>query len=335
MKKQDKKIYVALMNRIAVAMMLNQLLILTLSALLNGFEYLLAASGADATFADVAVRTGECVVYFLSFVLPVAAFHKMGKGAPREIYEPVESGECFSIPYALFGVGVGLGVTVLAASVNYTLVNLFFDYSDFSEEFLWAIELDEPYQAVIYFCYCAIIPAVVEELLFRKTLCDSLKVYGRGTAIVVSATLFALMHANAEQIIYTFVAGLAMAWIYVETENLAFPILLHFINNGIGAVGDIIYEMGSPAAYSRFASFSELATWVFAAISLCAFLVRINKRGTVGVYKLEIKPDENGEPVLPLSVAERVSGFFSVGMIIFVLFSFFTMAYYLYLSTIV
>ena len=315
------------MNRISIALILNQALIVVLAFLLS-----LVEGGFEKSFAlDLFVRLGECVVYFVSFVVPVILFNKMNKNAEREIYEPVESEK--ASPFKSFIIlGFSLGAITLAAYLNYYIVNAFLDYSDFTNEYFWSVELDHTYQMVIYFAYSAIIPAFVEELLFRGTVCRVLTVYGKGTAVVASAALFALMHANIEQLIYTFIAGLLLGWIYVETKNLAFPILLHFLNNGISSLGDILYEAADTKIYNTYTSYSEMIMWAIMLLSLVVLLVGILKKGSV-IGKLKMKPDENGNEVAPLTVSERVSGFFSLGTVLFTLYSIFMMVYYIYLST--
>jgi hypothetical protein len=159
-------------------------------------------------------------------------------------------------------------------------------------------------------------------------------VYSDTSAVVISANLFALMHSNIEQLLYTFVAGLLFGWIYVRTKKLIYPIILHFLNNGISAIGDIIYERCAPEVYSRYCSYSDIAMWMVTFISLAVFLVLILKKGRF-IEKTVMKPDENGEEVLPLTFSEKAAGFFSVGMLMFVIYSFITMAYFIYKSTLV
>ena len=159
-----------------------------------------------------------------------------------------------------------------------------------------------------------------------------LTVYGKGTAVVASAALFALMHSNVEQLFYTFVAGLLLGWLYVETKSLIFPMLLHFLNNGISSLADIIYEVGDTTVYNAYTSYSDLTVWAVTFISLLVLLCQIYKKGSF-IEKLRMKPDENGNEVAPLTLGERVSGFFSVGIILFTAYSVFVMIYYIYLST--
>lgn len=330
MAKQDKRIYVALMNRIAIALMINQAVLMLLTFVLELVEMSLAPSLKGSELADMMMGMGECAVYFLGFVIPVIVFNFMNKNAIKEIYEPVESRKIPSVQ-AIFGLFLGLGMITLFAYFNYYAVNLFFDYSRLTEIF-WSVELKEPYQIITYFISCAVIPAFVEELLFRATFCKVLSVYGQGTAIVASATIFALMHTNVEQVIYTFVAGLVLGWIYLRTKSLIFPVMLHFINNFISALGDVIAQQYSAAIYEKYIFYSDMLIWVLMGMSIIGLLA-YKKDGGELIEKLRLKPDENGGEVMPLTLGERVSGFFSAGMTLFTVYSVATMIYYVYLST--
>ncbi len=319
MTKQNKTIYAKLMNRIALALLFNQLLFAVLGSVLTyGEEFSLAMWG-DTSILDAVFRTLECVVYFVSFVLPVALFNRMNNRADREIYEPVE-GERKS-PFDIFVIfGISLGAINLFAYVNYYVVNAFGNYSDFTQEQFWSVELDTPYQIVIYAIYAAFIPALVEELMFRGTFCRVLTVYGKGTAVLISAVLFALMHTNVEQLLYTFVAGLCLGWIYVESKSLVFPFLLHLANNGISVIFDVLREKAGVMVYDNASFVIESIMWALMAVCLIIYLLGVYKKGRFA-EKLVLKPDENGEEVLPLSFSEKASGFLSLGMVLFILYS--------------
>ena len=323
MKKQDRRIYVSLINRIAFVLLVNQGLLLLFSKSLNILK--------DTN--NITYLLLECVVYFLSFVLPAILFNEMNKNSQKEIYEPKDNDKKSSLYVAIL-FGIGLVFIYCSSFVNYFLVNLFTDYSEFSNQFLWFVELKYPYQMVIYFISYAIIPALVEEILFRGTVCRALTVYGKGTAVVISALLFALMHTNIEQMLYTFVAGLFFGLLYVETKSVLAPILLHFVNNSISVVGEILYQNCSPIVYETYVSITDILTLLVGLLSLIGFLWYVKKNKITFKKEIEMKPDENGNEVLPLSVSERISGFFSIGMSIFVVYCVAIMSYYVYLSVI-
>ena len=333
MAKQSKDIYISLMNRIACAMLVNQGLLLILSRALKLLKQVLLQNFSESDFINIIILSGECVTYFLSFVLPVVLFNKMNKYSQKEIYEPKENDKKSPL-YATLLFGMGLAGISCSSIVNYFLVNLFTNYSEFSNQNLWNVELIKPYQIVFYIISYAIIPAFVEEILFRGTICRVLRIYGKGTAVIISALLFALMHTNIEQLLYTFVAGLFFGWIYVETKSIIAPILLHFVNNLISVVKEILYQNSSPIVYETYSSLAALFVLIFGLISCVGFICYIKKHKITFKKGIEMKPDENGNEVLSLSIGDRISGFFTTGMSFFVAYSVIMMSYFIYMSVV-
>ena len=56
----------------------------------------------------------------------------------------------------------------------------------------------------------AVLPAFLEEMVFRGYVLQALRPHGDGMAIVVSALLFGLMHGNVLQIPFAFLIGLVL-----------------------------------------------------------------------------------------------------------------------------
>ncbi len=92
---------------------------------------------------------------------------------------------------------------------------------------------DDPWVLVLYFVTIAIIPPIVEELMFRGMILHGLRKFGDGFAIVGSALLFGLYHGNFVQMVFAFIAGLVMALLVVRTGSLWISIAIHFTNNAI------------------------------------------------------------------------------------------------------
>lgn len=76
---------------------------------------------------------------------------------------------------------------------------------------------------------------IVEELIFRKLLIDRISKYGELTAILVSALMFGLYHANLNQFVYAFFMGCFWAFLYVKTKNIISVITLHISINFMGS----------------------------------------------------------------------------------------------------
>lgn len=76
---------------------------------------------------------------------------------------------------------------------------------------------------------------LLEEFLFRKQILDRCSKYGEKTAIVLSATTFALFHMNLYQVFYAFGLGLVFAYVYIRTGRLRYCVALHMIINFMGS----------------------------------------------------------------------------------------------------
>jgi membrane protease YdiL (CAAX protease family) len=80
------------------------------------------------------------------------------------------------------------------------------------------------------------IAPILEEVIFRKMLIDRIRVYGEGTAILVSGLTFGLFHGNLFQFFYAFGLGCLFAYIYLRTGRVRYTIILHVIINGFGVL---------------------------------------------------------------------------------------------------
>ena len=77
----------------------------------------------------------------------------------------------------------------------------------------------------------AVLPAFIEEMIFRGYILGALRVHGDGIAVVVSAVLFGLFHGNILQIPFALILGLVMGYLVVQTDSIWPAVLLHFTNN--------------------------------------------------------------------------------------------------------
>lgn len=78
----------------------------------------------------------------------------------------------------------------------------------------------------------ALLPAICEELLFRGVILNGLRTrFNDIASVFLSATMFALMHQNLQQLVYPFILGTVMGWIALRTGSIVPSIIVHFINN--------------------------------------------------------------------------------------------------------
>ncbi len=84
--------------------------------------------------------------------------------------------------------------------------------------------------------FMGLLAPVLEELVFRKILCDRLLPLGEGYTVVLSAAIFGLAHGNFFQFFYAFALGLLFALVYVKTGRIRYTIAYHAIINITGGV---------------------------------------------------------------------------------------------------
>ena len=82
----------------------------------------------------------------------------------------------------------------------------------------------------------ALLPAVLEELLFRFIPLKLLGERSPRAFILVSSLLFALIHLNLFQIPYAILAGGVFAFLALATGSIIPSILLHLANNALSVI---------------------------------------------------------------------------------------------------
>jgi membrane protease YdiL (CAAX protease family) len=103
----------------------------------------------------------------------------------------------------------------------------------------------------------ALVPAVVEEILFKGVIFAGLKKrYSQRTAIIISSLLFAAAHLNLVRIVPLFLFSCCTFWLYLRTGSLLLPMLIHFINNLFATVL-ILEPFNSPETFMA----SQIIFW--------------------------------------------------------------------------
>ena len=97
-----------------------------------------------------------------------------------------------------------------------------------------------------YTLIMVIVPAFLEEMVFRGAILQPLRRFGDGFAIVVSSVLFSLSHLNLYQIPNAFIMGLLMGYFVVRSGSLWAGIIIHFVNNGVAALFEYFSGLVTP-----------------------------------------------------------------------------------------
>lgn len=140
---------------------------------------------------------------------------------------------------------------------------------------------------ILLFICLAVVPAVFEELLFRKAIIDVTRRVNIEFAIISSSLIFGLIHMNLGQTIFAFVLGLIFAWIYIKTNDIKITMILHLLNNGYATLQMLIFS-------ENFWNILNVVTIGIMIVGFISFIYRIfgmlkNKELKVKIHKEEIK----------------------------------------------
>ena len=120
-----------------------------------------------------------------------------------------------------------------------------------------------------------ILVPIVEELVFRGVTMSRLEEYwGRKYAILLSAVLFAVIHGNLLQGLYTLPLGLLLAYVRDRYHSLLAPILLH-------SAANLLSVTASELGYLNFMAGTEGLYWgitVGAAVVVLAALYWVQEK---------------------------------------------------------
>ena len=236
------KDYRRLCTKIGITVLINTILLQILTYVVDfacrrseqsirGFAILTGINADDYYYAFT--ETAMLLVYLASFLIPAFIFMLMTRKSGRE---PMRLGVRI-FPNAPAVIISAMGTIVLFAYVNSFMVS----FIDFSKVYVTE-PLDTPIKILLGFISIAIVPALAEEFLFRGCILSNLLPYSKTGAIVFSALLFSLMHGNFAQFLYTFVAGLVLGIVYIETGSIWTPTFIHLFNNFYSLIQQIVYE---------------------------------------------------------------------------------------------
>jgi len=134
-------------------------------------------------------------------------------------YKKLNKKEELKIDFKLIFIGIILS---LIYNVLSFYINKFFNISNLYQE----INIFKTLISMV------LIGPIIEELMFRGIIYNSLKEkYSNMKAILITTTLFSLMHVNIFQMIYAFALGFILIYVYEKYKTIKAPIIVHMFSN--------------------------------------------------------------------------------------------------------
>lgn len=168
---------------------------------------------------------------------------------------------CISFTLMIIGNMIGLAITALIGNAI---------QSDITNPIQTLINSSD---MILNLIIISIIGPIFEELLFRKLLIDRTIKYGAKISIILSATLFGLMHGNLNQFFYAFLLGGFFAYVYIKTGKIIYPILLHISLNLMGSVLSLfVIESANAVTQGAYTSFDIVFILIYILILLLVMI---------------------------------------------------------------
>lgn len=167
--------------------------------------------------------------------------------------------------------------------------------------------------------FVALLPACVEEFVFRGVLYQTYQKSSMKIAMILSAFLFGCMHMNFNQFLYAFVFGMILVLIMEATGSIVTSMICHFLLNlnGVllsgfygGAKGidasDALQQSSSLASQPK-VLLAGLIVWgviaVFATAGGCAIWLHLaRKNGRLSVIQQKMNEPKREKIVTPTLV---------------------------------
>ena len=145
--------------------------------------------------------------------------------------------------YGLTLVGTVMGLPIHTFLSSFTVENSKSEAVDLSGLLLGS--------GIYYRIICVgILPAIFEELLFRKFLIDRTIRHGEFISCAMSGIMFGMWHGNFQQFFFTFFIGVLFAFVYIRTGKIIYTMIMHASMNLVTTVitmsllSEMIKKMG-------------------------------------------------------------------------------------------
>ena len=170
-------------------------------------------------------------VYICSLLWPalIVSYCCKKRFSPFTPAKPVPFGIAF------FGVLSAIGLCMLSNIIN-SYILYFFTEMGLNVPEAPQTMVATPTSLALNLFTMAVLPALLEEMIYRGYILRVLRPYGNLFAVLISSALFSLMHGNLRQIPFAFIVGLVLGSLYVCTNNIWLPIAVHFANNAISVL---------------------------------------------------------------------------------------------------
>lgn len=234
----------------------------------------------------------EMMIYLMTFLYSffICRKHKDSIHVP---IGKIEAGKTFH----------ALGMAVCGVPVAMLLNALGCMFSNSGAEMSEDVNIYPVGLAVIVF---AIVPAIVEEYIFRGAILGAYMNVDVKASILISSIFFALLHFSLGSVLYGFLFGCLFAYVRIVTGNMLYSIIMHCAFNSVNVL----------LSYANIENVPVWTALLLLGIGLIGFVVL-----TVAFFKAhgtEMSMNRNKGKYKPYEMIAK-EGYIAVGICVFVI----------------
>lgn len=224
-------------------------------------------------------------LYLIPMTAAVLLLKEPKKGTCPRIYsKPKYFGRALGMFPAFYGLAITTNLLTM-------LIGMLFSKIDLNKSFNTVNELraDDMTSALILLFQLVVIAPLFEEFWFRGVVMESLRPYGNGFAIFVSALLFGITHANFQQFFYATVIGICLGYIAISTQSIITTTVMHAMFNSISGILLLLMAVPSVGDFLIASQRGMTAEKTHAVIVYLVFLFFVILLMTVGIIMAVFK----------------------------------------------
>lgn len=269
-KEENKKVF----NRIGLAMLVSMILVNVIQII---FFNIIGKVNQDLLSASWINYIALAISYYL---IGFTVFYFMIKGLPEgEKREDKKLGVWEIVKFCFISYSL-MYIFNFLTNIFIILISIFKG----SEVVNPLQNIIEGSSLILTFIFVGILSPIIEEMMFRRIMLNKLRRYGDKVAIVTTALLFGLFHANFSQFFYATVLGLIFAYVTLKTGTIKYSIILHIFVNMMGSfiIPLIIGDGSNLVAYG-------CVLFLVLLISIVGLVLLIKDRKNISLLDGEVK----------------------------------------------
>lgn len=188
----------------------------------------------DGMSANMSYLLQTLVSFLFLYIIPICCAIALLKppGMCAKVYrKPQFFGSAMGMFPAFYGMALFTNLLTMLISKLFENTDLYRSFNTVND-----LKPDNLFCAGVLLFQLVIIAPLFEEFWFRGIVLESLRPYGNGFAIFVSALLFGMTHANFSQFFYATVLGICLGYIAVSTNSIVTTTIMHAMFNGISGL---------------------------------------------------------------------------------------------------